>query len=330
MSKNSVYEDIANELNLGLLKNTDVIQSLWGGYGELVRFVFENKSVIVKHIKLPKPEHHPKGWNTNLSHNRKLHSYQVEVNWYEDFSKTIDNTCRIPQGLKTFKTQNECLIVMEDLSTAGFNTIVKEAKQIHLASCIKWLANFHAKYMNTKSDLLWETGTYWHLDTRPDELEVLEDKELKSFASIIDEELKTCKYQTIVHGDAKLANFCFSQDGSSCAAVDFQYVGHGCGMKDLILFMSSAVEPQDCAIKQEWVIDTYFEELEKALKLYHPNIDTEDVEKQWRPLFAVAWADFQRFVKGWSPNHFKINDYTEELTTKALEYLKTKQREKNV
>ena len=60
MSKNCAYQDIANELNLGLLINTDVIQSLWGGYGELVRLVFENKSVIVKHIKLPKPEHHPK------------------------------------------------------------------------------------------------------------------------------------------------------------------------------------------------------------------------------------------------------------------------------
>lgn len=61
------------------------IQSLWSGYGELVRVGMsgsEVKSVIVKHIQLPESELHPKGWNTALSHQRKLKSYQVEVNWY--------------------------------------------------------------------------------------------------------------------------------------------------------------------------------------------------------------------------------------------------------
>ena len=30
-------------------------------------------------------------------------------------------------------------------------------------------------------------------------------------------------------------------------------------------------------------------------------------------MFYVAWADFHRFVKGWSPNHWKINSYTESM-----------------
>lgn len=324
MSTNPLYENIANELNLGKLLSIEVIQSLWGGYGELVRLEFQNKSIIIKQVKLPKPSEHPRGWNTDRSHQRKLHSYQVEVNWYQEFSKEMDEKCRIPRGLKTLKSENEWLIVMEDLASIGFVNTTLDANENHLRSCIYWLANFHAKYMNVKSDLLWNIGTYWHLDTRPDELEVLEDKELKKYAKQIDEVLNNTKYQTIVHGDAKLANFCFNVNESVCSAVDFQYVGHGCGMKDLAYFMSSAVEPNECKIYEEWILDTYFEELQKSLKYYQPNLNSEDIEKEWRSLFTVAWADFQRFVKGWSPNHFKINPYTEKLTLKALDYLNSK------
>jgi Ser/Thr protein kinase RdoA (MazF antagonist) len=105
--------------------------------------------------------------------------------------------------------------------------------------------------MGTKDDSLWKIGAYWHLDTRPHELEALEDMELKNSAKQIDTMLNNTKHQTIVHGDAKLANFCFDKSGSRCAAVDFQYVGHGCGMKDVAYFMSSAIEPEDCEMMEE-------------------------------------------------------------------------------
>lgn len=235
----------------------------------------------------------------------------------------------MPKGLKTFKTENEWLIVMEDLNLLGFSNIVKNPNEMHIETTLKWLANFHAKFLNIKSDLLWETGTYWHLETRPDELEILEDKKLKQYAKAIDEELKNTKYQTFVHGDAKLANFCYNKDASSCAAVDFQYVGHGCGMKDVILFISSAISFEECFSKEEWFLDIYFKALEKALEIYHPKIDAKEVEEQWRALFCLAWADFQRFLKGWSPNHFKINSYSESQTLKAIKYLENKNTSHN-
>lgn len=316
-----LYKTIAEELNLGLVLYINEIQTLWSGYGQLVRLVCENKSIIVKHIKLPKQSIHPRGWNTNLSHKRKLHSYQVEVSWYEKFSKTIDENCRIPKGLKTFQTKEEWLIVMEDLFEIECGNTTNLANKNHLISSLSWLANFHAKYLNTKNSSLWKIGTYWHLDTRPDELEVLKDKKLKSFAKKIDEVLNNCKYQTIVHGDAKLANFCFNKDGTKCAAVDFQYVGHGCGMKDLAYFISSAIEPEECENMQEWILNIYFNNLKKALSFYQPNIRFKEIEDEWRILFPIAWADFQRFIKGWSPNHYKINTYTDNLTLKALAYL---------
>ncbi|MDF4306793.1 phosphotransferase, partial [Vibrio parahaemolyticus] len=270
----------------------------------------------------PKPSEHPRGWNTDRSHQRKLHSYQVEVSWYAHFSGVMDSHCRVPQGLKTFQSENEWLIVMEDLAEAGFPKIITDAKLEHLRACLTWLANFHARYIGVCSDKLWHTGTYWHLATRPDELEALQDSELKNAAQLIDQTLSQAKFKTLVHGDAKLANFCFEQDELSVAAVDFQYVGHGCAMKDVALFMSSAVEPERCAEMEVWVLDTYFAQLQQALMVYQPNLDPDEVEHEWRPLFAVAWADFQRFVKGWSPDHWKINPYTEALTRRALAYLR--------
>lgn len=116
----NLYQSIGDELDLGKLYSMEIIQSLWGGYGQLVRLRFPVKSIIVKHVLLPKPSEHPRGWNTDLSHQRKLQSYQVEVNWYQKFSLDIDNKCRIPQGFKTFQNENEWLIVMEDLAGAGF------------------------------------------------------------------------------------------------------------------------------------------------------------------------------------------------------------------
>lgn len=316
------YQSIGQELKLGNYQSVEVIQSLWGGYGELVRVTYSTCSVIIKHVKLPKPSEHPRGWNTDRSHQRKLHSYQVEVNWYTHFSREVSTRCRVPQGLKTFQSENEWLIVMEDLAEAGFPKVITDAKLEHLRACLAWLANFHARYIGVRSDKLWHSGTYWHLATRPDELEVLQDTDLKDAAQLIDQMLSQAKFKTLVHGDAKLANFCFDREESSVAAVDFQYVGHGCAMKDVALFMSSAVKPERCAEMEVWVLDTYFAQLQQALMVYHPNLDPNEVEREWRPLFAVAWADFQRFVKGWSPDHWKSNPYTEALTSRALTHLR--------
>jgi hypothetical protein len=124
-----------------------------------------------------------------------------------------------------------------------------------------------------------------------------------------------------VHGDAKLANFCFSEDGTKVAAVDFQYVGGGCGMKDLAYFVGSCLYEEDCERLETKILDEYFRELKSAVSKQNLEIDWKDLEENWRSLYPVAWADFHRFLKGWSPDHWKINSYSEKITRKVIQNL---------
>lgn len=306
------------------ITDTQLIQPLWGGYGELFRATLNNsqfESVIVKHIKLPQPKHHPRGWNTAISHQRKLKSYEVEVNWYQDYANVCSKQCPVPKSLYVEQHDNEILIVLEDLKTLGFSEVIKEATQVQVDACLRWLAYFHAQHLAQEPHGLWQSGTYWHLETRPDELAALADLPLKQAAGKIDQTLKDCCFQTLVHGDAKLANFCFTPEGDRAAAVDFQYVGKGCGMKDVILFISSCISFDECEDRVPSLLDYYFSELQQAVAELKPQLDPAQIEREWRPLYCMAWADFQRFVKGWCPDHWKINIYTEGLTRQALAQL---------
>tara|TARA_Y100001956_G_scaffold80358_1_gene95392 strand:- start:582 stop:1550 length:969 start_codon:yes stop_codon:yes gene_type:complete len=315
------YLPIVARLGYQTIHSKQVLQTLWGGYGELVRLWVDSTSIVIKHVLLPKPEHHPRGWNTELSHQRKLRSYQVELSFYQAFANECSTDCKVPRTLLVEHSADELLLVMEDLHQLGFTKVLQQAEKHQLSACLHWFAHFHAQHIENPGVGLWESGTYWHLETRPDELAALSDHSLKQAAQIIDETLKSAPYQTLVHGDGKLANFCFEKSGNRAAAVDFQYVGKGCAMKDVALFMSSAVAPEHCAEMEAWILDEYFSHLRDALSIHQPKLEALDVEQAWRPLFSIAWADFQRFVKGWSPEHWKINSYTESLKERALSEL---------
>lgn len=294
----------------------EVIQELWSGYGKIIRIGLENasmNSVIVKHIQLPVSKNHPRGWNTNLGHQRKVKSYKVESTWYEIYSK--NSIARLPACLAIAKQNNDVLIVLEDLDEAGYPVRKNLVTWQEIAECLKWLAQFHASYLGKVPNGLWEYGTYWHLETRPDELAMLEDEKLRKAAPLIDEKLNTCEYNTLVHGDAKLANFCFSEDGH-VAGVDFQYVGGGCGMKDVAYFIGSCLNEDACDRLEAQILDTYFEHLQSEMKERN-----EALEREWRSLYRVAWADFHRFIKGWSPDHWKINSYSERVTAEVINSL---------
>lgn len=301
-------------------EEVEVIQSLWSGYGKISRYQLHGASsstVVVKHIALNPSSGHPRGWNTDLSHQRKVTSYQVETHWYQQWNQHCTAHCRVPEFMGFFSEGQDQWIVLEDLD-AGFSVRKNRLDAEGAKVCLQWLAHFHATFLGLKPTGLWEVGTYWHLNTRPDELEKMEHQALKAKAHAIDDLLSQCQYQTIVHGDAKLANFCFSEDGQSVAAVDFQYVGGGCGMKDVAYFLGSCLASDDCEQYQSELLDFYFTELQKALQLFSRTVDVAALEKEWRSLYPVAVADFTRFLLGWMPTHQKVNDYHLKLTEMVL------------
>jgi len=306
------------------LKNLGVVQSLWSGYGSIDRIGIEGTdvpSVIVKHVQ-PGAGGHPRGWNTDLSHQRKLKSYQVETHWYgRQKERGEPGLARIPECLGVKTDGDEVLLVLEDLDAVGFAGRRSSVNQAEWQACVRWLATFHAEHLGAKSDGLWESGTYWHLETRPDELEELDDLPLKKAASAIDAKLKESAFKSLVHGDAKLANFCFGADGAEVAAVDFQYVGGGCGMKDLAYFVGSCFRDEEAESREREVLNFYFKELRGFLARIGGDVSADELEADWRPLYRVAWADFHRFMKGWSPGHWKLSDYSERVTREVIESL---------
>ncbi|MBR9728414.1 phosphotransferase [Shewanella intestini] len=344
----ALQQQIIHSTQAKQITHVHVIQSLWSGYGQLLRVELAGApypSVIVKHIQLPSsPQQaapHPKGWNSVLSHQRKLQSYLVEMHWYQHISAQCPVECYVPKTYFAQQQGQHIVLIMEDLTQAGFNQVHghpysnalsqssnnahnnihnNTAEQI-IHTCLQWLGQFHGTFMQTQVKGLWPQGSYWHLATRPDEWAALTDLPLKHAAQQLDQQLQQCRYQTLIHGDAKLANFCFNDNNSKAAAVDFQYVGGGCGMQDVILCLSSCIRFDESEQQLDAYLQVYFSALSQAIARHHPQLSTDEVIDSWQPLFVTAWADFQRFIKGWSPSHVKINPLTERLTAKALQQL---------
>jgi hypothetical protein len=304
-------------------KELEVIQSLWSGYGKISRYQLIDssfKTVVIKCISLNQLSEHPRGWASDHGHNRKVNSYKVETYWYEKWNQRCTDNCSVPRFIGSFSEGKDQWIILEDLNE-NFPLRKHQLNFSEVKVCLKWLASFHITFLNQKPTGLWEIGTYWHLKTRPDEFEKIERQELKSKAHLIDELLNQCKYQTIVHGDAKLANFCFSEDGKKIAAVDFQYVGGGCGMKDVAYLLGSCLSSSECEFHEKELLNFYFSELKKVFELASFNFEFKELELEWRKMYAIAFTDFTRFLLGWMPSHQKINNYSLNLMNSVLSSL---------
>jgi len=92
-------------------------------------------------------------------------------------------------------------------------------------------------------------------------------------------------------------------------------------MKDVAYFISSCLGEDECETMESQLLDYYFSALIGQVAQKNISVNTAELESEWRELYPVAWADFHRFIKGWSPGHWKINSYSEKLTTGVVKSL---------
>jgi len=272
-----VLDWIATATGARAARRLEHVQRLWGGYGEVFRVALDGGVAPTAIVKCVQPPAHARA---TASDRRKRHSYDVETAFYRDRAPRCDETCRVAKLYASRVTDDRWLLVLEDLDAAGFTGRRDDAHGAAMTACLRWLARFHARFIGEPCE---ELGTYWHLATRLDELSAIADPALRSAAPILDAQLRAARFQTILHGDPKEANFCFTRDGSAVAAVDFQYTGRGAGIRDVAYLLHGHGDPRAH-------LDTYFHHLGRP-----------DVEPEWRTLFPIAVRDFERFLAGWRP-----------------------------
>jgi len=287
------------------VESSERLQSLWGNYGELRRVQLVGArvaSAIVKSVRPPSERQLARDPVQLRSHRRKLRSYAVELAFYQGFAQNCDATCRAPAFIHGEAYDGGFLFVLEDLDQAGFPARRTHCAPHEIAACLGWLAAFHARFLGVVPDGLWKVGTYWQLATRPDELARLSAGPLQRAAAAIDQRLNAARFRSLVHGDAKLENFCFSRSGPDVAAVDFQYVGGGVGVKDVAYFLSSCLSAGECEARIPGYLELYFGALRVALDARGdvPVSEVTALEREWRELFPWAWSDFYRFLSGWA------------------------------
>ena len=105
------------------VSDTEIVQSLWSGYGQIVRCHLAGSAipgVILKHVRWSDEQAHKYGWTSDRSHQRKQTSYQVETVWYQRYATRCLDACRVPDCLAVEHRPDGVLLLLEDLDSAGF------------------------------------------------------------------------------------------------------------------------------------------------------------------------------------------------------------------
>lgn len=267
------------------------VARLWGGYGRILRVELDGgpaDTVVVKVVAPPDE----RGQRSDRGDARKRRSYDVELAWYRSWAARAGAHPRVARAYGAERFATGWLFVLEDLAV-DYPESLRGRDARGLDACLGWLAALHARFLGEPPTGLWPVGTYWHLATRPDELARMRDRDLARAAPEIDRRLSSARHRTIVHGDAKPENFCAARGGGAVAAVDFQYVGGGVGVKDVAYLLHGSSERVEAAGRDRY-LDLLGRELEGRA-----DVDRRAVIDEWRELYPLARADFERFLDGW-------------------------------
>ncbi|MCF2856057.1 aminoglycoside phosphotransferase family protein [Pseudoalteromonas sp. SMS1] len=284
--------------------------NLWNGCGTLERFVVNSHCYVAKISSVPNDLKHRVIEQSSFSLKRKVRSYEKEQLFYKQYSGVLNPLCTVPKVYELHKEQGTFVTILADFRTLGFENKASASFE-DIVAILTWLAGFHAIWLeqSTSHSLLAEfgEGNYWHFKTRPDEFKKMPGGPLKQHAQKIDQILTATTFKTLIHGDAKLANFAFNN--KAVIGYDFQHVGVGIGLSDVMLLLTSVLECNELEALSDKLLDIYFMALANCMAKCHVQLSSQDVEREWRPLWPLIWADFHRFLVGWKPDHKKINHY---------------------
>jgi hypothetical protein len=304
-------ENLENQLSSdGDVKNKIKVRNicrLWGGMGYVYSLSLADNTIVVKRVSPLSPNK-----RKSLSDRRKADSYEVEANFYENLANYLlqERGLDIPQPLHVERDDGITICMSK------VHGCVRGIDEDETRVVLQWLATLHAASWGIKADEAVEEyglqpiGTYWHLDTRPDEYSSIRNSgwegRLKRAARAIDERLKRDKMQCCVHGDAKDANMLFyfkdsiqRKDNLRVSMYDFQYCGKGPPTKDLAYFFCVAAHDNS----SDYVV-YYHNELLKRLEsgAYRPTLEELNDSLQ------LSYCDWARFMAGWGFWGIDISD----------------------
>ena len=275
---------------------------LWAGFGIVNEITTGTmQTFVVKKVVLPSD-------CTSIGDERKKQSYECEAHFYENgmASRLHEIGCIVPVPLHV-QSGGSVTIAMTKLdgisASGGIN--FKQA-----VACMQWFARLHSEFWgNERADAavalgIQQQGTYWYLDTRPDEFATMPshgwEGRLKLAAAKIDECLKsdTC-FQTICHGDAKSANMLFKkeereEDEWTVQMYDFQYCGKASFGKDLAYFFICALSDSN---EEEALMQVYYEVLQEELQRKWNEKCPE--LKELQDVVDLCVCDLGRWMSGW-------------------------------
>jgi hypothetical protein len=298
---------------------SDELHKLWGDCGAVIKAEVNEQLAVIKYSCIPTTIKHPHISQTPFAKARKAKSYCVERSFYQRYVCHLPCSTLTPELLLADQNGAENILVFKDFSVQGFHAVT-EVDLDSLKQVIAWLARFHATFIwcdNEPEHInLWQQGGYWHLATRPDEFENMAQSDIKFNATKLEDILVNQTFKTLIHGDAKLANFAIN--GHSVIGYDFQYVGKGVGLQDIMLLFTSVFDSEQLYLYEKPLLAFYFSELNSALENKFEQDMRSEIEHQWRRIWPVIWSDFYRFLLGWNPNHVKINHYMREQASRVL------------
>ena len=95
------------------------------------------------------------------------------------------------------------------------------------------------------------------------------------------------------------------------------------GVRDLAYLLGSCLSEQELQQHADNLLNYYFLELFESLRArfaaqeFTQELETE-ISREWRRLWPVCFADFERFLGGWSPGYGRRTGYTKRMTDQVL------------